>query len=235
MSGAKSVRHLDEARYQALLEGRLPPGEARALAEHFEGPCERCETFLAARLDGLDGLADGALLAVAEPAAAGPGEAPPAPAPVSRRRARRGLRLAAAAGVLAAAAVLLVSIVPEIGPEVRHKGERPDPAVAVELEVLRVDGGQPAPVAGAPLPQGATVVFRLRLDAPACVQLWESGRPLLDTPRCLSPGAHILSEGDHPLGLTLDAPGRVELRAAPAQLGPGVAAPVVLEVVDSTR
>ena len=224
--------HLDEARYRALLAGSLPEEEARALEAHLAADCEVCETFLAARVDVLDGLVDDAALSVRVASTARPPDG--ATAPARARSLGRPLRWAAATGALAAAAALfLVFFVSELEPEVRQKGTVPDPTVAVELEVLRVDGGEPVPLTGAPLPQGSTVVFRLRLDAPACVQLWRDESPLLDTPRCLDPGAHVLADGDHPLGLTLDRPGRVEIRAAPASRSPASAPPVVVEVVGS--
>lgn len=55
--------HLDPRTYAGLLDGTLPPAEARALAEHLAGDCETCERFLAGRdrADALDGLGDAAI------------------------------------------------------------------------------------------------------------------------------------------------------------------------------
>jgi hypothetical protein len=63
------MMHLTESTYAALLSGTLPPGEARALAEHLGGACEPCERFLAERdrADGLDGLAEEAVASAFPP------------------------------------------------------------------------------------------------------------------------------------------------------------------------
>jgi hypothetical protein len=55
--------HLDPRTYFALIEGTLPPAEARALAKHLESDCELCERFLAERdrADELDGVSDAAI------------------------------------------------------------------------------------------------------------------------------------------------------------------------------
>src|SRR5512138_1550016 len=55
--------HLDPRTYAGLIDGTLPPAEARALAEHLAGDCETCERFLAGRdrADELDGRGDAAI------------------------------------------------------------------------------------------------------------------------------------------------------------------------------
>lgn len=62
--------HVDSKRYAALLEGTLPPDEARALSAHLAGECERCEAFLVGLggADGIDGLADAAIAGSLPPA-----------------------------------------------------------------------------------------------------------------------------------------------------------------------
>jgi hypothetical protein len=68
--------HLTDATYAPLLRSTLPPHAARPLATHLSGGCEACEGWLAARpqADGLDGLVDAALAALArEGGAAGAG------------------------------------------------------------------------------------------------------------------------------------------------------------------
>lgn len=59
--------HLTDAAYDRLLDRSLPPLEARALASHLTGPCQRCEDYLAGRAtpDPLDGLVDLALAGLA--------------------------------------------------------------------------------------------------------------------------------------------------------------------------
>ncbi len=66
--------HLDSQTIAALLDGTLPPDEARALSAHLDGDCEQCELLLSVQtnVDGLDGLAD-ASIASALPSAAGVG------------------------------------------------------------------------------------------------------------------------------------------------------------------
>lgn len=55
--------HLSERSYLLLLQGSLPPAEARLLARHLEEGCTFCEEFLASRpaADAVDGLVDEAL------------------------------------------------------------------------------------------------------------------------------------------------------------------------------
>lgn len=59
--------HLSNATYDRLVAGSMPRSEALALAEHLDAPCEVCEAWLGARqgADGLDGLTDAVLLALA--------------------------------------------------------------------------------------------------------------------------------------------------------------------------
>src|SRR5512138_1977631 len=55
--------HLSERSYLLLLQGSLPPVEARLLARHLEEGCTFCEEFLASRpaADAVDGLVDEAV------------------------------------------------------------------------------------------------------------------------------------------------------------------------------
>ncbi len=55
--------HLSERSYLLLLQGSLPPVEARLLVSHLEEGCAFCEEFLASRpaADAVDGLVDEAL------------------------------------------------------------------------------------------------------------------------------------------------------------------------------
>lgn len=66
--------HLSDDTYARLLAGSMPRFEALALAQHLDSPCEVCEAWLGARegADGLDGLIDAVLLALAARPAAAP-------------------------------------------------------------------------------------------------------------------------------------------------------------------
>ncbi len=68
------MMHLTQNTQRLLLDGRLDPAQARALAAHVETGCSVCESALSAsRADGLDGMVDVALtrLAPVDPADAG--------------------------------------------------------------------------------------------------------------------------------------------------------------------
>ncbi len=61
------MTHLTERSYALLLQGTLPPEDARALARHLEGPCAICEELLASlpTADAVDGLVEASLAALA--------------------------------------------------------------------------------------------------------------------------------------------------------------------------
>ena len=214
--------HLDPERWAALCEGRLPPAEAEALADHLETECERCEAFLAERgaheVDPFDAEVDALLLAGQ---AEGPEDAlgwrrlSRRLAPAPRRRA-----WSAAAGALALAAGLLLFLRP--GPELpggRDKGA--GPALAPTLSLLLVEGEALRPLPpGASVPVGAVLAFEISAPAPACVQLWREGEALFDAPRCLEAGRQVLEAEGVVLGLTLDAPGPLTLGLGLADRGP---------------
>ncbi|HSM92929.1 MAG TPA: hypothetical protein VLT47_08555 [Anaeromyxobacteraceae bacterium] len=96
--------HLDAHSYAALLEGTMPPEEARALSTHLDGECEQCEGFLAAQssADSLDGVVD-AWVGRALPPTGGQGnDLEFARITRSLRTARGGARSALLAGTIAA-------------------------------------------------------------------------------------------------------------------------------------
>lgn len=220
----KDSPHLDAARWAALRAGTLASDEHDALVEHLEHACEVCEDFLRAvpTADEMDAIVDETLLGLAE-------HRTRHPAPV----ARSWSRMVAYSGVLlAAAGVALVVARPAVDfpvPTSREKGPA-SRSLSVELEVVARAGDARAfsMVAGSSRhPVGTAIAFRLRLDAPACVTLWEeraaASEPLLESPRCLPAGVHLLESGGRPLGLVLDTPGSLTFRAhaeAPGNDGP---------------
>lgn len=104
------MTHLDHRTYAGLLAGSLPAEEARTLAEHLSGDCDRCERFLAeVDADALDGRGDAAIA----------GAFPPPPLPggelefariVRRMRASAPRRRQLAVPLAIAASLLLAGL-----------------------------------------------------------------------------------------------------------------------------
>lgn len=217
--------HLDAERWAALLEGRLPKEEARRLSEHLEEGCETCEAFLAEReeADPLDGWVDDALLELGPPPEVRRDDLAFERVRRAARRRPTGLMVALGGAVALAAAVLLMVVVPaEVPSPQRLKGVGGETAPKLSLDVLATSpDGPPVPLAkNATVVAGSVLVFRVRLEKAACVQLWlrdDAGlEPLLDRPDCLDAGTHTLTSrrGD-PLGLPVDEAGELELWLTP--------------------
>lgn len=222
--------HLDTRTWNAFLEGRLDDDTRRALAAHLEGGCETCEAFLAeaaarGEVDYLDGPVDDALFALV----------PEAPVRddlgferIRRKVQRRRLPRVATGviGAIAAAAALVLLVrtagAPVPGTE-RLKGPVTAPQTRLEVYRAGTPGTAPVPVApGDTVAAGSTLVFRVHLDGPGCVQLWRrSARPeaLLPTPVCLSAGSHVLERRGTTLGLPVTSPGNLELWLVPEARG----------------
>jgi hypothetical protein len=181
------VTHLTEQSYRLLLQGSLPPAEARLLARHLEEACDVCEEFLASRptADAADGLVDEALGALVPAGGRGSdlefarivrrvreGAGPP-------RRRTRGLAPAAiAAAVLAAglAGLLVPREVPEPSAWDGVKGASPR-AIPVRLRFLVVapsPAGPPALEKGVPgqaVGRAASLQFEIESGRAAYVAL----------------------------------------------------------------
>ncbi len=210
------MSHLDLARWQDLLSGRLAAGETEVLRSHLAQGCERCEQLIAEAAqdgepDALDGLVDEALIELG-PAAAEQGLDELGYARVQRAlRGQRARPWIAGLGALAAAAAVALVLLPTEQASWRFKGG----AVALpaaQLELLAVVDGQPDALArGASVEPGTSLVFRVRLDQPGCVQLWQRGAgALLDAPLCLPVGDHVLARDGQPLGFTAELSGTLE-------------------------
>jgi hypothetical protein len=191
------VTHLTDRSYDLLLQGSLPPEEARALARHLEEACTVCEEFLASRptADAADGLVEGALGALVPAGGRGHDlefarieralrEGPPRP-----RASRRIGSAALAAAVLAAGLAGL--LVPRAGPE-RPAWDGTKGAAQASLPVrLRfavvtaAAGGPPALEKGVPgqvVAPEASLQFEIesgRAAHAALVRVPESGAPEL--------------------------------------------------------
>ena len=190
------MTHLTERTYRLLLQGSLPPEEARDVSRHLEEACAVCEEFLASRpaADGADGLVERALDSLAP--AGGRGDdlefrrierrlRGGAIAP--RRRPRRVAAAAAAAVVLAAGLAGLVLL--RAGPErPAWEGLKGGSAgrlpVRLRFIVVRPSaGGAPAlekGVSGQAVPSAASLQFEVEAARPvqaALVRLSARGAP----------------------------------------------------------
>jgi hypothetical protein len=182
-----TAMHLDRETYRRLRSGELDAATAGALADHLDGACEVCETFLAHQpTDALDGQVDAALLGLAPASEADRGNDMEfarirRAVKGERRSARRwtGIAMAAAAALLVGGVSLTVM---RSGPTERawdgEKG-RPQPVPArLRFAVVeqgpgatKIDRGQN----GAVLPQGASLAFRVELGRPAHLALLRVG------------------------------------------------------------
>jgi len=185
-----SPMHLDLDTYRKLRSGELDAETARKLAEHLDGACDECETFLSSLPpDDLDGAVDAALSQLS---------------PVSDEETGRELeywqierkvrgwrpRLSGATRWLAvAAAVALVGGVSftalrnrGLGDRGGGEGEKGRPAQVIPARLrfavvdtgrgqAQLDRGQ----SGAVVPSGASLAFRVELGRPAYVALLRIG------------------------------------------------------------
>ncbi len=222
--------HLDSKTWHAFLEGALDPGARRALADHLEAGCDTCEAFLAdaatrGEVDPLDGVVDDALYGLAPSEPLRDDLAFERIRREVRRPARTLTRVAAGlVGAVAAAAAVALLVVqtgqPVTGPGTsRLKGHATAPATRLEVYRAGAAGTALTPVApGSRVPVGSTLVFRVHLDAPGCVQLWRRDHgpePLLDAPVCLPAGSHVLEHQGATLGLPLAKAGTLDLWLVP--------------------
>jgi len=214
--------HLDANTWRALQERTLTEERARSVSAHLEEGCARCEELLVrlalrGEVDVLDGAVDEVLLALA-PAADATRVDEIGFARIRdalRARAWRRRAVGAAGAAMAIAAVALFSISFGSTSPWRFKGGAAGEAQAPTLEVLQVRDGVPSPLArGARVPVGATLVFRVRLATPTCVQLWRGEartEALLEQALCLDAGTHTLARDGEALGLQIERAGSVVL------------------------
>ena len=187
------MMHLTEERLRALLDGKLPPDEARALADHLARDCAECEALLAAAPAGaLDGAIDAALTALA------PVRLEEAGTDLEYARIRRRVRAAAggrrpwlrplaiAAAVAVAAGVTLKVLVDREARDARWDGEKGigssrAAAVPVRLSAVAVlgePGAEPRLVKvahGEALPPAAALQLRVEVGRAADVALARVG------------------------------------------------------------
>lgn len=177
------MTHLTERTYGLLLQGSLPPEDARTVARHLEEACAVCEEFLASRptADAADGLVERALDALVPAGGRGSdlefaqierrlrGEAP-----ARRREPRRIASAALAAAVLAAGLAGLVA--PRTPPErPAWDGWKGAPARAIPVRLRFVVvrpglGGTPSLERGVPgqiVPAAASLQFQIEAGRPA--------------------------------------------------------------------
>ncbi|MBN2497192.1 MAG: zf-HC2 domain-containing protein [Deltaproteobacteria bacterium] len=219
-------------RLEALLAGRLPEDERRALQAHLAEPCERC-------LELFESLDEAELLDLHAPpeAALSAQEADrifaaacPAPAPGWRERLRALLRwpvLAPAAAALAVGIAALIFLLqpaprsPESAPG--YTGVKSAGAEIVEsLDLIglvgRIQDGRPTVVRpardGEALVDGEVLLLRVRVSQPAWVSLFgETGRsliPIYAFDRQLEAGEHELAASGSALAIQ---PGQLGSRA----------------------
>lgn len=179
--------HLTETSYAALLSGGLPPAEARELAAHLAGECERCERFLAERgaADRLDGAADAAI-AASLPPRDGRGD------DLEFARIRRALRQGAGRRLLVpgavAASLLVLGVVGLAARELREHRPPEGPAwdgskgldarpAPVRLRLLRMaaDGSVEKGLSGEPVDRSASLLFELETGRDSQVALARVG------------------------------------------------------------
>ncbi len=214
------MTHLTDRSIRGLLDGTLPRGEARGLADHLQRGCEVCEELLAARsgADAADGWVDAALSAAAgRPEVSGNdvefARIERRLARGERGRSRLPLAVAAAAAVLlAGAAGLLVARAPsERSGWDGVKGTAPvaGPVRLRYLVLAPSPGGEPAiekGVEGRPVSAAASLQFEietgraaevavLRVPARGPVDLFFQGR--------VGPGRTLLTVGGRPAAYPL--------------------------------
>jgi hypothetical protein len=229
--------HLDPRTYAALLDGRLPPREARALAEHLAGDCETCERFLAEReeTDRLDGPVDAALLEALPPQGTGGND-------LEFARIQRGLRSGAGrrrrflAPAAVAASLLVAGLAGLAWRSLRappradlawtgEKGAAPR-AIPVRLRFLVVGAGGEVVkgIPGEAIDRGARLLFEVEAARPATVALVRvapGGAMELLWQRRVQGGATQVTVGERPAAYPLadlSGPQRFVLLASDGEL-----------------
>jgi len=220
-----TLTHLERGTAKRLLAGELPAEEARRLAGHLDGECERCEALLAVESDGLDGPVDQALLGLG-PAAGQPGN------DLEWARIRRrlgGRRRGWLVGLAAAAAVVLVAGLSvqlgRRGPSTWDglKGAAGAPVSARLRFTVVLAGAEPSLARGASgltIPEEASLLFRVEASGPADLALVRlDGGELVWQGRAAAAGSIDIEEGGRPAAYPLrglKGRQRFALVAAPA-------------------
>lgn len=253
-----TLTHLERGTAKRLLAGELGAEEARRLAAHLNGECERCEALLAEEADGLDGPVDQALLRLGPAAGRGGDD-------LEWARIRRQLgvrRRGWLVGLAAAAAVVLVA-----GLSVQLERRDPNPwnglkglagaPVTARLRFTVVlAGAEPSLARGASgltIPEEASLLFRVEASGPADLALFRiDGSELVWQGRAVAAGAMDIEERGRPAAYPLrglrgrqrfalvaaTALGPERLEAARAALAAGAVpppgAPLSLDVVEVT-
>jgi hypothetical protein len=237
------VTHLTDRTYDLLLQGSLPPEDARTVARHLEEACAVCEEFLASRptADAADGLVERALDALVP--AGGRGNdlefarierALRGDAPEARREPRRIASAAVAAAVLAAGLAGLV--VPRAAHErAAWDGWKGAPArmvpVALRFAVVRsTPGGAPSLEKGVPgqiVPAAASLQFQVEAGRPAhaaLARISSRGVPDAFWRERIAEGRSAVTLAGAPAAYPLaglDGPQRFVLLASDEPLDPG--------------
>ncbi len=234
--------HLTNDNLERLLAGRATASEARALGDHLDYPCPRCEAVLA-RHGGaeLEALADRALSGIEEPTAEERGN------DIEYARIRRAVQAAPALRparrwipAVAAAAVLLVA--GGVGLELARDRARDDRwdgvkgmgqplanPVAVRLSAAAVSGGPGSTarvwhvVGGDELPASAALQLRVEVGAPADVAIARIGpdgrADLFWHERAPTAGTVTVTAGGRPAAYPLQSLGGPQVFVALASRG----------------
>lgn len=216
------MTHLTERSYELLLQGSLPPEDARALARHLEGPCAVCEEFLASRptADAADGLVEEGLGALVPAGGRGSDiefarieKRLRGGAPAPRRTSRHLVPAAVAAAVLAAGLAGL--LVPRGGTErpawdgMKGAARRAIPVRLRFLVVTPAPGGPPVlekGVSGQPVHAGASLQFEVesgRSAQAALVRVPAHGEPELFWSERVGPGRSTVTVAGRPAAYPL--------------------------------
>ncbi|MBI5069836.1 MAG: hypothetical protein HZB56_16505 [Deltaproteobacteria bacterium] len=223
-----NMTHLERGTARRLLAGELTAEQARRIADHLDGACERCEALLAEETCGLDGPVDRALLALG-PAAGKPGN----DLEWARIRRQLGIRrrgwlvgLAAAAAVMLVAGVSLRIFQHDPGPWDGVKGSAGAPVTARLRFSVVLPGAEPSLARGASgltIPEEASLLFRVEASGPADLALLRvDGGELVWQGRATRAGAIDVEEQGRPAAYPLRGlrgRQRFALVAAPS-LGP---------------
>ena len=219
--------HLTNESLKKLLAGTVSPAEARALGDHLDNPCPRCEALLAGH-EGteLDALADHSLTALSEPTQEECGN------DIEYARIRRAVQAVPAKRArrswipgVAAAAALLVAVAGVLLNLDRARDDRWDGVkgvaqvngnpVSVRLSAVAVAAGSGSEprlwrvVSGDELPPSAALQLRVELGKPADVVIARVGPEgqvdLFWHERAPAAGAVTVTAGGRPAAYPLEA------------------------------